>query len=131
MKKRTKKGTSKAERIEQVIERLQDDMGVPGMCFTQKEGVAGSNKVAFACDPDDTVTEVKEHILMRAYYTAPAKQKWVKGKEEQNKVRRGAAPPDRPRRIIPAAAPRASRATTPACHAPTHAVGKTSARRSK
>jgi len=40
-KKRTKKGTPKAERIQQVIERLQDDMGVPGMCFTQKEILRG------------------------------------------------------------------------------------------
>jgi FKBP-type peptidyl-prolyl cis-trans isomerase len=39
--KKHTKGKQKIARIQQVIERLQDDMGVPGMCYTQKEILRG------------------------------------------------------------------------------------------
>ena len=47
----------------------------------QKEG---ANKCAYMCDPSDTITEVKEAILTKAYFTQ-AKQKFLV-KAERDKI---------------------------------------------
>ena len=41
------------------------------MVYIKKEG---SNKQAYCCDPSDTIQEVKENILTKAYYTTTKKK---------------------------------------------------------
>lgn len=87
-KKRTKKGTPKAERIKIVIERLQDDMGVPGMCFTQKEILRGvpepepGEPALIAVERGDTVTCHATGYLQdgkKLFWTTRSKKKDEKG----------------------------------------------------
>ena len=50
------------------------------MVYIKKEG---GNKQAYCCDPSDTIVEVKENILTKAYYTNPKKKFLVKAERDK------------------------------------------------